>query len=349
MHPIARHANPSPGHETPWNSLARQWYHWHTIVVIAGGYINPSQQRRHHYDRWIDVGGAAMPYDPNRHHRRSIRLRGYDYTRPGAYFITICTHGRAALFGGIDGGAMGLNDAGRMVERWWGELNHKFPTIVTDAFVVMPNHIHGIVVIGAGDDAIADSAAGGFGDAIADSAAGGFGDAIADSAAGGYMNPPRRHDTADSNAGINAPNAAAADSNAGINAPNAIASVGADVPIRPRRTANESNDADDTRPRRTPDESNAADDSRAPDANPSLSTIVQWFKIMTTTEYIRHVKQSAWPAFDRRVWQRGYYERIIRDERQLEATRRYIAENPARSAEGRDDIDTLLARMQAKE
>ena len=93
-----------------------------------------------------------MPYDPNKHHRRSIRLPGYDYTRPGAYFITICTHGRAALFGAIDGAAIALNDAGRMVEYWWAELGHKFPTIAIDAFVVMPDHIHGIIVIGAGDD-----------------------------------------------------------------------------------------------------------------------------------------------------------------------------------------------------
>ena len=81
----------------------------------------------------------------------------------------------------------------------------------------------------------------------------------------------------------------------------------------------------------------------------SLSTIIQWFKIMTTTEYIRHVKSSGWMPFDRRVWQRNYYERIILDERQLEATRRYIAENPARWAADRDDFDALLARMQVKD
>ncbi len=85
-----------------------------------------------------------MPYDPNRHHRRSIRLRGYDYATPGAYFVTICAQGRQRLFGAIATGAMQPNDAGRMVERWWGELNNKYPTVRTDAFVVMPDHIHGI-------------------------------------------------------------------------------------------------------------------------------------------------------------------------------------------------------------
>src|SRR5215217_5978126 len=104
------------------------------------------------------------------------------------------------------------------------------------------------------------------------------------------------------------------------------------------------------RPPRGPNDPNANNvghdvdaDSDANDAI-SLPTIIQWFKIMTTTEYIRQVNQSAWPPFDRRVWQRNYYERIIRDQRQLEATRRYIAENPARATAGRDDIEALLAR-----
>ena len=69
---------------------------------------------------------------------------------------------------------------------------------------------------------------------------------------------------------------------------------------------------------------------------------------MTTTDYI-HVKQSAWPAFDRRVWQRGYWEHIIRDARELNTVRQYIAANPARGAGRRDDLDALLARMETKE
>jgi REP element-mobilizing transposase RayT len=67
--------------------------------------------------------------------------------------------------------------------------------------------------------------------------------------------------------------------------------------------------------------------------------MIQWFKIMTTTEYIRQVKRAGWPPFERRVWQRNYYERITRDQRQLEAVRRYIADNPARLAAGRDDFE----------
>ena len=93
-----------------------------------------------------------MRYDSEKHHRRSIRLQNYDYTMPGAYFVTICTRGRACLFGTVAGGEMQLNDAGRIIEQWWFELNHKFPTVETDEMVVMPSHFHGIVVIHVGAD-----------------------------------------------------------------------------------------------------------------------------------------------------------------------------------------------------
>ena len=68
-----------------------------------------------------------MPYDPNRHHRRSIRLKGYDYSQAGAYFITICTQDRACLFGKVVNGEMRLNDAGRMVLAEWNMLPERFP------------------------------------------------------------------------------------------------------------------------------------------------------------------------------------------------------------------------------
>ena len=80
-----------------------------------------------------------MAFDPDRHHRRSIRLKGYDYTQVGAYFVTVVTQGRECLFGEIADGEMELNDAGRMVERWWAKLTEKFPSAKTDEFIVMPN------------------------------------------------------------------------------------------------------------------------------------------------------------------------------------------------------------------
>jgi hypothetical protein len=88
-----------------------------------------------------------MKYNPEIHHRRSIRLKHYDYSQPGAYFVTICTHNRECLFGEIVSGAMVLNDAGKMVEKWWYELNTKFLNIEPDAHIIMPNHFHGIIII----------------------------------------------------------------------------------------------------------------------------------------------------------------------------------------------------------
>lgn len=88
-----------------------------------------------------------MNYNPNIHHRHSIRLRGYNYSQAGAYFVTICTQHRLCLFGEIVDRTMMLNVAGQRVETVWQELPHRFPQIVMDAFVVMPNHMHGIIVI----------------------------------------------------------------------------------------------------------------------------------------------------------------------------------------------------------
>ncbi len=79
--------------------------------------------------------------------RRSIRLHGYDYRQNGAYFVTICTHNRTLLFGEIVDGEMRLNEAGQVAQRLWDELPQHFSHVDTDAFVVMPNHVHGIIVI----------------------------------------------------------------------------------------------------------------------------------------------------------------------------------------------------------
>ena len=88
-----------------------------------------------------------MPYDPDKHKRRSVRLRRYDYARAGAYFVTVVAQHRACLFGEVVEGEMRLNSAGEMVETWWHKLPEKHSGIDTDAFVIMPNHVHGIVII----------------------------------------------------------------------------------------------------------------------------------------------------------------------------------------------------------
>ncbi|HPN32919.1 MAG TPA: hypothetical protein PK843_00255 [bacterium] len=88
-----------------------------------------------------------MTYDPNKHHRRSIRLKGYDYSQAGAYFVTICTQNRQCLFGDVTDGEMRLNAAGQMVQSVWDELPLFYPGVDIDEFVVLPNHVHGIVIL----------------------------------------------------------------------------------------------------------------------------------------------------------------------------------------------------------
>src|SRR5262249_634398 len=94
-----------------------------------------------------EITRKTMKFDPDRHHRRSIRLRGYDYTRAGAYFVTICTYQRACILGAIEDSVMALSPYVRIVEQWWRSLAHQCLYVELDGFVIMPNHVHGIIVI----------------------------------------------------------------------------------------------------------------------------------------------------------------------------------------------------------
>jgi putative transposase len=85
--------------------------------------------------------------ETTQHHRRSIRLKGYDYTKDGLYFVTICTHNRECYFGNIEKGIMILDDTGQKVFAVWNEIPEHFPCAVLHEFVIMPNHIHGIIEI----------------------------------------------------------------------------------------------------------------------------------------------------------------------------------------------------------
>ncbi|MBL8097594.1 MAG: hypothetical protein JNK81_00320 [Anaerolineales bacterium] len=86
-------------------------------------------------------------FDPQKHHRKSIRLKGYDYSSEGAYYVTIVVHGRECLFGEIVNGEMILNEYGKIVQKWWDEIPIHFSNVELGAFVIMPNHIHGIIFI----------------------------------------------------------------------------------------------------------------------------------------------------------------------------------------------------------
>ncbi|MCE5341563.1 MAG: transposase [Planctomycetaceae bacterium] len=188
-------------------------------------------------------------YDPKIHHRHSIRLRGYDYSKVGYYFITICTHYCQPAFGNIEKGFMVLNNAGNMIERWWKEVSCKFPNVQTDLYVIMPNHFHGIINI-------IDT----------------------------KLNAIARPNTKDK-------------------------LVGADLRVCPENKNGEHIDS--------------------PLQHTPISKIVQWYKTMTTNEYIRNVKQNDWKPFKGTLWQRNYYEHIIRNEISLGQIREYILKNPS--------------------
>jgi len=186
--------------------------------------------------------------------RRSIRLKNYDYSQPGYYFITICCQHRLPLFGKIHNARMQLNHAGEMINAIWHKIPEIYANIKIDAFVIMPDHIHGIiqiVVVGA------DS----------------------------------------------------------ISAPTTRAEI---------------------------DSAPTAEINSAP----TLSTIVQMFKRYTTIEYIKMVKQNIVPPFNKRLWQRNYWEHIIRNETALNRIRNYIYQNvgadsiSARDSANRAEIDS---------
>ncbi len=168
-----------------------------------------------------------MRYDLNKHHRRSIRLRGYNYATPRAYFVTVCVYGWRCLFGAVVDGDLVLNDAGRMVRAIWDALPGRFPALAPDSAVIMPNHFHAIVVI-------------------------------------------------------------------------------AGIALLPERAAT---------------------------AQPTLGVIVGAFKSLTTNAYIRGVQDQNWEPFDQRLWQRNYYEHIVRDDNDLANIHDYIQHNPARWAD----------------
>src|SRR5699024_8478906 len=88
-----------------------------------------------------------MTYDPKKHNRRSTRLKGYDYSSAGLYFVTICLQNRECIFGDITDGNMQLNEWGEIARRNWMNTESIRANVKLDAFVIMPNHVHGIIQI----------------------------------------------------------------------------------------------------------------------------------------------------------------------------------------------------------
>ena len=88
-----------------------------------------------------------MQYDPEKHHRRSIRLKGYDYSQAGYYFVTICCYQKQCLFGEIVDGVMRLNQYGEIVAETYQWLSQRYPYLILEEWIIMPNHFHGIMVL----------------------------------------------------------------------------------------------------------------------------------------------------------------------------------------------------------
>jgi len=176
-----------------------------------------------------------MKFDPKKHHRHSIRLKDYDYSQAGAYYVTINVQNRECLFGEIVDYEMILNEAGKMIEEQWLALLARFPNIELDVYQIMPNHAHGIIVIAEPEIGV------------------------------GVM------------------------SGAGI---------------KPRA-------------------------GMLRDPALTLGDIVGAFKSITTHEYIQGVDNHHWQQFYKRLWQRNYYEHVVRDEEDLNRIRDYIQSNPA--------------------
>jgi putative transposase len=207
------------------------------------------------------------------HNRKSIRLPGYNYEKPGYYFITICTHDRDInLFGEIVDGKMELNDNGLLVNNCWIEIPNHFPHVALDEFVIMPDHIHGIFRLS--DDNVP-----------------------VDPGIVGANNHSPTHVSQTPNSPHNG--------------------------AHPFERANNTDVGD-----------HVFDSKRANNYLPlrgtskTVGSIVRGFKIGVT----KSIRQKSPNAI---VWQRGYYEHIIRDNESLLQIRKYIQQNPLNR-----DLDT---------
>ena len=198
--------------------------------------------------------GIFLKNKTQKHQRRPIHLSEYDYSKPGAYFITVCVKNRIPIFGEIVDGEMFCNNAGDMIEKWYLKINRKFPNIRTDKFIIMPNHFHAVIFINEVDRCAGKT---------------------------GRKGALRR--------------------------------------VKPLR-------------------------EKGVDVGVLLHEIVQWFKTMTTNEYIRGVKRSGWVRFKGKLWQRSYYEHVVRNDEELNQIRQYIVENPIKWEFDRENPDAVMIK-----
>ncbi len=196
-----------------------------------------------------------MKFNPDRHHRRSIRLKEYDYARAGAYFVTVCTNNKECLFGDVVEGNMTISQFGAVAMKCWVEIPNHFTGLSVDEFVIMPNHIHGI-----------------------------------------------------------------------------LSFVGARHAVPELTTEPKSN----VSPRETIEQFGKP-------VVGSLPTIIRSFK-STVTKKINQIRNLRGGP----LWQRNYYEHVIRNENELNRIREYILKNPLKWELDRENPDTDILNRQEK-
>ena len=228
----------------------------------------------------------AVKYNPAIHHRRSLRLKGYDYSRAGKYFITICCQDHKFRFGIIQNHTMVLNQFGRIAQNEWYKLPDRFYNLQLGAFQVMPNHIHAIIVLH--DHTENDTAAGAT-------------LAVAPAAVGPIDNDP-------------------------------VAPVDDVYPVAPIDVYPVA-PVDDVYPVATDNNFATAGAGASPapavsPSNPTVGNIIGAYKSLVANECLKIFKSKNEKMG--KLWQRNYYERIIRNDRAFNAISNYILNNPAK-------------------
>jgi putative transposase len=203
--------------------------------------------------------------------RRSIRLKGYDYSQSGMYFVTICIKSRERLLGEIVNEKMVVNPCGEMIKKWAYKLEDKFNGIKIPSFVVMPNHFHAIIASHVGAAPCGRPAV------DVDLRGDGGGHGLCGNT-GGHVGPPLRD-------------------------VDLCGDTGGGYGLRGDTGGH---------------------------AGPPLRDVVGWFKTMTTNEYFRGVKTLGWKPVYKRLWQRNYYEHVIRNKQSYNEIAEYIRHNPER-------------------
>lgn len=228
-----------------------------------------------HHRRSI-VRAGLKPAPAEIHHRRSNRLPGYDYSQPGAYYVTLCAYNRECMFGEIINGEMILNENGRIVENCWLDLPNHYQNIQLDYYIVMPNHFHGIIMI--------NSVCCGIDGGVVDDSGVDDGDVIV----GAGLKPAPTTTTRQPVPTTRQP------------APKIPSDPAIPVSISPNSAIPAHKDH-------------------------GLSEFVRALKTFSSKQINQIRNTSGMP-----VWQRNYWDHIIRDKKSLKNIRKYIINNPAK-------------------